>query len=182
MALTIALWLLAAAFAVLLMAFVFPLRLELRAQVGDAVRYTLRLCPFGTVGPRLTIADSDKPSRKRQSKPREKRSNAPRIACRDPWAVVRAASRLIVEIASEVRIHNAALDLRFGTSDPAETGQIFGALTPLIYGGRCVELSVEPVFDAAVFDVRAAVDVTVTPARLLPAFLRFGWAVVGPGR
>ncbi|MEO0915742.1 MAG: DUF2953 domain-containing protein [Pseudomonadota bacterium] len=183
--LTLLLWMLAAVCALLLVALVSPLRLEFRAAAGKAARFSLALRPFGRFGPRLTVADSDRPPKKKKPKPGKKKAKPARTTFRDPKRALQAAIRLIADIFGQLHIHNAALDLRFGAGDPAETGEIYGALTPFIYGtagSRRVHMNVEPVFDAAMFDGRAALDITLTPARLLPPFARFGWALFGPVR
>lgn len=184
-AIVILLWLLAAVLALLLAALAMPLRIEFRATASETSRYCLALRPFGAVGPRIAVVDSDKPSRKKAPVAKDKKAKTGKKTRSDPKRFAMAIVRFITDIFDQLHIKSAVLDLRFGTSDPAETGQIYGALTPFIYGtcaNRRVYLNVEPVFDGAVFDGRAALDVTLTPARLIPPFVRFGWAFLGPNR
>ena len=187
-ALTILLWLLAAVLVLLLAVLASPLRIEARASAGEALRYSLALRPFGRFGPRLAVADSEKPKKKKKAKTKrekEKSAKSGKATYRDPRPIVRAVVRLVSEITGQLHIEKAALDLRFGADDPAETGEIYGALAPFIYGtahSRRVYVNVEPVFDRVVFDGRAALDVTMTPALLLPPIARFGWSAFGPRR
>ena len=62
--------------------------------------------------------------------------------------------------------------------DPAETGLVFGLLTPLIYGARSdtVRLDVRPDFDRLCAEGHLDAIVQITPVRLVPVALRFGWA------
>lgn len=181
--LTILLWLLAAVIALLLVALVSPLRIEAKASVGEAFRYSLALRLFGRVGPRVVVADSATPPRKKKPKTATKKAKHRSSANRAPMRIIRAAFPLISVVLACLHIDKAMLDLRFGADDPAETGQIFGILAPMVFGvegGQRFHFSVEPVFDRAVFDGCAAVDVTMIPARLIYPVARFGWSAFGP--
>ena len=182
---SVILWLVAAMLALLLAILVSPLRIEFRSETGKAAHYSLALRPFGRFGPGLTLADSKSAPRDKKEKPKKMRKKRRLGARRDPRRIIRAAIRLIAEIVGQLHIEELAVDLRFGAEDPAETGEIFGMLTPLIHGTSChrrMHVTIEPVFDAALFDGRAALDITLTPARLLPPLFRFGWAMFGPVR
>ncbi len=99
--------------------------------------------------------------------------------------IAQAAIRLVTELMATVRFETASLNLRFGLGDPAETGQLYGQLTPLVYsasGCPRVRIDVEPIFDEATLTGRAALDLSVVPARLIAPFLRFGWSAFGPTR
>ncbi len=183
----ILLWVLAALVAVLLAMLAAPLRVEFRASAGEVLRYSVALRLFGSVGPRVSVADSDTPKRRKASSFRKKsaRSRSGRRRRGDPKRIAGAAFRLISDIFDRIHIDKAAVDLRFGAQDPAETGEIYGALTPVIYGtcgSRMLQINVQPVFDHPVLDGRAALNLTLTPARLIPPILRFGWSAFGPRR
>lgn len=184
---TILLWLLAAAFTLLLAVLLSPLRVELRLIVGEGFRYNVALRLIGRFGPRVLIVNSDKSVKKRVSNPKKEKNekSSGKTKRHDPRRFSRAVFRLISEIISQIHIDRADIDFRFGASDPADTGEIFGYLTPLIYGvfgSRLLRINVEPVFDKAVFDGCAALDVTMTPARFIPPFVRFGWSTLRPRR
>ena len=186
LALAILGWILVAVLLVLAAAIFLPLRLEMRAVADGALTVSAALRPFGRYGPRIPL----KPSAKKEAKPRPKkarraRGRTLRRAGRDPRRLVAAALGLARDLIRLVRIETASLDLRFGCADPGETGQIFGLMTPFIYGTGAVprtHLRVEPVFEGAVFDGRAALDLSLVPARLVPVAVRFGWAAFGPHR
>ncbi|NNF73405.1 MAG: DUF2953 domain-containing protein, partial [Rhodobacteraceae bacterium] len=142
--------------------------------------------------PRLAVADSDRErgrTSKRKPKPEPKppatkATRKRRLPKVNPRRVFRAALRLLPELFGSLRLDTLKLDLRFGSGDPAETGEVYGMLKAIEYGlagASRVEVLIEPVFDRAVFAGRAALDVTLTPARLIPPIARFGWRAFGPG-
>lgn len=182
--LTALLWLLLGAILLLLAAIFAPVRIRLRAQFGTAGGYRLALRPFGGLGPRLVVADSRRKTAKKPKARRKARRGRSRWRP-GPRRFARAAFRLIADLAGCLRLNAAALDIRFGTGDPAETGQVFGLLAPLIHGtagASRVTIAAVPVFDRAVLGGRAALDASVTPARLVPPFVRFVWSAFGPVR
>ncbi|MCK8462455.1 DUF2953 domain-containing protein [Aliiroseovarius sp. S1339] len=90
-----------------------------------------------------------------------------------------------MDIWDRVRVDAATLDLRFGLDDPAETGQAFGQMTPLIYGTSAaprVHINVDPAFDRAILKGRVALDLSFVPFMLVPPFIRFGWSAFWPDR
>lgn len=178
-------WLLAALVAVLLAVIILPLRCEIRASAGEVFRYKVRLQPFARSGPRLAVVDSERLHRKTykvKRKTARRRKDRPR---RDPRSFLQPGLRLVREFFERLHIDNAMLDLRFGAANPSDTGQIYGALVPFVYGSvgcRHFDVKVEPVFDRAVFNGRAALDIRLTPVQLVLPLARFGWRAFGPRR
>ena len=184
LALWIALLILVALLVVVAAAVVLPLHIELRAARDGAFRFNVVLRPFGGLGPRISLSDRKEKPAKRPRK-RTRKSRKPSRLRREPRIVLHAALRLLMEIFALVRLHRANLSLRFGSGGPGETGQIYGMLMPAIHGlggASRANIHVEPVFDRAVLTGRALVDLSITPALLLPPFLRFGWVLFGPAR
>ena len=182
MALTLLFWLLLALLILLVLAIALPLRVELRVSRDEALRYSLAFRPFGRFGPRFSLT-GDGRNTDNEPKPPEKKKGTRRWGSRGH--MVRAAPRLIGDLFACLRFETADVDMRFGTGDPAETGQIFGMLTPVLYGVsnlRKIDVRIRPVFDQAAFSGHAAMVISVVPAMLVPPFLRFGWASFGPGR
>lgn len=182
--LSVFVWVLVVLFAALAAVAVTPLRLEVRAAREEALRFTLALRPLGRFGPRIFLTDC-RGKRDEEPKAADRKPKKAGSWRRDPRVVLRAAIRLLSDILVRVRIEQASVDLRFGSGDPAETGQAFGMLAPLIFGAGGLsraDIRVEPVFDRIVLSGRAALDLSVVPALLLPPFVRFGWAIFGPGR
>ena len=147
---------------VIALALVMPLRLVLRIDT-DPWRIDLRLAPFaGLVGefglPRRPLRRQATPPRPRQ------RSAARRLP------MLRALPTFLGALVERTRIDRMRVDLRFGTGDPALTGQIYGRLMPLTYGvggGQTADLRIMPEFDRACLAGRAEVVMRVTPVRLV---------------
>ena len=175
--------LLATVLAVLVVAMALPLRLELRLVKEDTWSVSGALRPFGRFGPRIPLS-RDRKKAKTAPKPRRKR--APRdLFSRKSQRVAGATVRLLADILHRVRLETARLEMRFGIGDPAETGQVYGLLAPLIYGTASAprtHVRIEPVFDRAVLSGRAELDMSLIPGTLLAPVIRFGWSAFGPER
>ncbi|UWQ60992.1 DUF2953 domain-containing protein (plasmid) [Leisingera caerulea] len=169
--------LLAALLGLIVLVLVLPLRIELVLRKEAGLVFSAALRPLGGFGPRIrlsgrrkTPAAPKKPSRKRRYETRR---------------IVPAAGRLAAAVLRRIRIRALILDAKFGSGDPAETGQLYGTLAPLVYGtlpARRLQVSLEPVFGRAVLSGRAELDVSVVPAALIGPAVRFGWDAFGPVR
>lgn len=160
---------------------ILPVRFELHAEAREGMQWAAALRPLGRFGPRIGLSGGAGA----QSRPRKARKSRSKPRGRDPVRLGRAGFRLASDLLSAIRIETLSLDLRFGCGDPAETGQIYGMLTPLIYGtsrSTAVHVVVEPAFDRAMLEGQGDFVASLRPVRLLPILTRFGWAVFGPGR
>ena len=182
-ALNILLGLIAAVAFLFLLFICMPLRFELHLAEGPGRRMSGRVRPFRRFGPGIPI-----PPRRRKSP--DKDSAKPRKRARRtfrPGNIRRfgnAGFRLIADILSKLRIDAANLDLRFGLGDPADTGQAYGQLTPLIFATSAaprVDIHVEPVFDRAVLAAQGDIQISLVPVRIVGPVLAFLWSVFGPG-
>lgn len=171
-------WLLAAIGLLLVAVLATPLSITLRASVEDRLRWSLRMSLFGGIGPGLSVSDDTfaKDSTPGPSRPAQK---AGRSRIEDPFRLLRPVGRLLGDIVGAFRLRMASLDVRFGAGDPAETGHIYGLLSPLIHGmpdWPRTEIRIVPDFERAILSARAEVELAVIPARLLPPVVRFGWS------
>ena len=169
--------LLAALLALIVLTLVLPLRIELVLRKEAGLAFTAALRPLGGFGPRVRLSGTRKPP-DTAKKPSRKRRH-------DPRRLVPAAGRLAAAVLRRIRIRALVLDAKFGSGDPAETGQLYGMLAPLVYGtlpARRLQVSLQPVFDRAVLSGRAELDVSVVPAALIGPAVRFGWDAFGPVR
>lgn len=92
---------------------------------------------------------------------------------------------LLQGLIAAVRFEHLRVDAAVGLDDPADTGALFGMLSPVVYGlggGARVSLALAPDFDAPGLRGSADAALSVTLARLVPPAVRFGWRVFGPGR
>ena len=183
-AVTILPWVLGIAFGLLVLAMVLPLRLELLLTKADVWQFRAALRPFGRFGPRIAMSGGEKKPQVAAAKARPSRKN--RKARRaSPQHLAKAAVRFAVDFIKLVHISKAKLEMRFGLGDPGDTGQVFGLLSPLIYGtpaGPDIRMRIEPDFDDIVLSGRAELDLSLVPAALLGPLIRLGWVVLWPAK
>lgn len=104
---------------------------------------------------------------------------ARKMVARAPY-VARAAPRFICGIARRVRLEAMSADVSFGLPDPADTGTLYGALTPivLLLGIRAsARVTLRPNFAKAVWKGRGRLAARFTPISLALPVLAFGWSV-----
>lgn len=84
---------------------------------------------------------------------------------------------LLSGIVAAFRIKQVDLRGRVGLPDPADTGLVWGQLTPLIYGldGPMRHIRIAPEFSGACFDLTARGEIAFLPWRLIGAVTRFAW-------
>jgi len=176
-------WVLLAAVVLVLLVAALPLCLELALDKREAWAYRAVLHPLAGLGPRIVLSDGKEGSRSKTPKPDKKRAKAHAFWRDDTMRSVRAVTRLATGILRRVRIDNVVLDMKFGLGDPAETGQAFGMLAPMIYGSVALPrtcLRVEPDFGRITLRGHGRFAVSLIPITLLPLLARFGWSVFGP--
>lgn len=156
------------------LALVMPLRLALRFG-SSPWRYDLRLAPFGGLLGWISLPRpaSTAVATKRPRKP----------GTRPLGPVLRALPGLLAAIVDRTRIDRLHLDLRFGTGDPALTGQVYGWLMPLVYGvggASVADLRVRPEFDRVCLAGDAEVLLRLRPVSLAGPLFRF-WQAARAG-
>ena len=159
------------------------------AMLGNDPVLTYRVVarPFAGVGPPLRLADSAHPrpkKKKRAKRDKSGKKKGRRFGVRTP-VLASEIPRLAAGLLRCVQIEDLTVDAEFGLGDPAETGQIYGFLTPLIYGCGALpggRLSIRPVFDRACLSGTADLRLSLTPIALVAPLARFGWNVFGRGR
>ena len=159
-----------------------PVLMDFRLSRHQALRFLLSARPLGGHGPRITIIDSNRP---RKPKPAQKNNEAlekskkRRTGMRVLFGS--EALRLVASLLRLIHFERLRAEAVFGLGDPADTGQIFGLLTPVIYGtGSCIRL--EPVFDGPCLEGFCEATFRVRPIALALPLLRFVWQVFGPAR
>lgn len=179
---------LAILFLLLLAVLATPVQFDIWLRKDGETNFRVVARPLGGAGPPLPLADS---SRKRVEKPekearsanaRKSRKRKRRWAGRGPRAAL-AVPDLMAGLLRCIRVRSLSLDAEFGLGDPADTGLVYGLLTPLIYGcPRRGAVSIRPVFDRSVLKAALDARISVTPITLALPFLRFGWRIIGPFR
>ncbi len=189
--LAVLLWALAALAVLVLAVLALPVRLRFRAESEPVRRARVELGLLGGLVPWIGVADSARPRtakhKPERPKTHKKRRTKARASPRTLRRMLRAGPDLLIGMLRQIRVERFLVECRFGLADPADTGQLFGMLAPVAYGGpwivgRPAEVTLTPVFDRACLDGRAEIALSVVPLRLLPPALRFGWAAFGPAR
>jgi hypothetical protein len=174
-----ALWALSAAFLVIaVLLVVMPLRLALRVAT-DPFHLDLRLAPFGGL-----LGEFGLPRRAPRRAPRPEAPDKPhRPRALPARQMLRALPDFLSALAGRIRIDRLRLDLRFGTGDPALTGQLYGWLMALaqgLGGVSATRLRLLPDFDRACLSGSAEVVLRLTPVRFAGPLFRL-WRA-GRGR
>lgn len=89
---------------------------------------------------------------------------------------IRRLFRLIYEILTVARINRLRVRLLFGLDDPADTGFIYGLLSPgfsSLYALPQVDFDVTPVFDRSVVETNMEMKIRVVPVNYLKAVVLF---------
>jgi hypothetical protein len=128
---------LAAIVVVIVAALAIPVQVEFRAERVDRMRGSARLrWLFGLVNvafrsdhPRAAAATRAEATKATARPPR--RAGTVLTAVTTP-GLVRRAARLTVDLFDQIHIRDFSLHARYGLEDPADTGQLCGALTPLV--------------------------------------------------
>ena len=184
MALQVLLWLGVSLLVLIIFTMITPIHVELSWQNNPAKRATVLLRLFGGVSPAIRVYDSaaprkpEKPARKRSKRKRRKSGTQSWVPHGNILTEVMALLRRVL---GAIHIDMLHLDAEVGLGDPAETGQLFGQLCPLIYtsGGH---VTLRPNFDRACLQGTALAKFHFSLLGLLWPFLRFGWRVLGPVR
>jgi hypothetical protein len=90
----------------------------------------------------------------------------------------RGIADLVFGLLAAFRVRRLHLAGRFGLDDPADTGTLWGRLSPLVYGltgpGRRIALA--PDFGGPCLDLEGFAEIAIRPTRLLRAGIAFAWA------
>lgn len=170
-ALHILFWVIAVLLVLLMLVVCTPMRVNLSFRSDPDLRSCIDISPFGGVVGRINVFDttrkkSAKAERKDWKKPPKRRE---RSRTKGGAVLGRAIRDLPHVVGQMIRtVHVEALNVRgeFGLNDPAETGQLYGQLTPLIYGsGRTI--SIQPNFHSECLHCVANIRFRVIPIAFL---------------
>jgi len=178
----ILLWLGVVLLAGVLLVVALPIRVRCSWQSDPAKRAIVLLRPFGGVAPAFRIYDSarkasvrpEKSAKKRKKKPGRRGFGLRQIALSD-------VTDLLDRLIHAFQIEELRGDAEFGLGDPADTGQVFGQLTPLVYSTGS-HLQLRPNFVETCLRGNALLQFRFTLLGLIWPLVRFGWRVMGPAR
>tara|TARA_R110000803_G_scaffold103884_1_gene171999 strand:- start:1220 stop:1783 length:564 start_codon:yes stop_codon:yes gene_type:complete len=162
-----------------------PVKLHLAFRSRPHQRLAVRARLLGGLTPALGIYDSEaeKPARKARARKTKQKKGGMSVSRVRRMAA--AGPDLLAGLRRPVHVETMALDAEFGLGDPAETGQLFGMLTPLIYAmpqSPAISLAVRPNFNERCLRGAADADIRFIPFGFVPPVLRFAWRAFGPQR
>jgi len=193
LAVAVLLWLLAGLLAVLIVIVIVPIHLNVTAQSGGtpAMRLQLRLLSAG-LPPLFTLTPGGRSDRKepaaRPAKVLSKRKKRTRgwFSARLRQSLPRLLTNvpgLIADTLSGIHLDLLHAKGRFGFSDPAETGRVFGQLCPVIYAlpTERIDLTCTPDFNRRCLEGEIELAVHFQIIRLASPTLGLLWrAVIWP--
>ena len=166
------LWIAAGLIGGLVLVLLLPWHVRFRGTTSP-FELRVRLRPMGGLGPGIPIPirrSSAHVARRKTGKPRKRRrKGGPPKGLRD----------LALGLLSACRPRKLQLSGRIGLSDPADTGVLWGQLTPFVYvlgAGGARHIDIAPEFSGPCFDLEGSGHLVIRPARLLRTALRFAWA------
>ncbi len=181
-ALTIVLWATLALATICLAALLLPVRIEMHIRTEPRLRYGMILRPFFGRGPGFSVTGA---AWRKRKPPRKQKSRTSRVSAKRGRAMIRAAPDLLRGLLDSVRLETLRLDATFGTDDPADTGHLFGFVSPVLYGlppSDKYHVRLRPDFNGPVFDGSFEAHLRVLPFWIAGTLVRFGWRVFWPGR
>lgn len=185
-------WLLAGLLLLVLLVLALPVRLVLAARSAPYPHARLTARPLAGLSPPLPLFDSNwlkgedeeeegEPAPKETNEDEKKKrrgSGASRML-----RVIKAGPRFLHGVFTALRFEHLAGEAEFGLPDPADTGQLYGLMTPLLYTsplGRHSALAIRPRFEGAALGGWLEAHVRLTPLALAPPAAGFAWRVFGP--
>lgn len=168
-------------FAILVL--VLPVHVAVLWQSDPAKPSTVALRLLGGVILAIKVYDSSRPAKpKKKAAHKDRRRRRARGSGRLPQRnVLTEVPPLIHRLLAAVHVDQLRLDAEFGLGDPAETGQLYGQLCPLIYtsAGR---ISLRPNFDVPCLKGTGLARLHFSVLGLVWPFFRFGWRMIVPVR
>lgn len=188
MLLIIVFWLFVALAVFLVGCLATPVKLRLHGQSTTHLNLRVEARPFGGISPSLTVFDSarepsKKKAEKKAKKAKDKKERRQIFKVRN---MILAAPELVTGILYAIHFDHLRLDGEFGLADPADTGQLYGHLTPLMYGmtgSSHVSVALRPDFHKANLSGELDTVFSITPTELLAPVIQFAWrAIFGMGK
>lgn len=170
------LWVLLALIVLLLIVLSLPLRLELQVRKEEHWCFSALIRPLGRFGPGIPLSRK-KPRPKARKEPAAPHRKKRRGAGHNPQTIAIAVLRLLQDLLALIRLEHLKLDAEIGLGDPADTGQLYGALLPVEYavsGLPRTWVRITPAFDRAVLSGAAELALSVVPILLFGPAFRFG--------
>lgn len=160
-------------FGFLLAVLACPVDLSLHLTSGPPARFLVTARLLGGMIPAIRLSGHEGKESLPGPAPKVKKKR--KTGARTP-ATLSAFTGLIRDALGAIELRQLSMRAVIGLGDPAETGQLYGMLTPLQYGPwRAGVVSVSPDFDRAHLSGELSATLRVTPIALALPLARFGW-------
>lgn len=180
MVLEILLWLCVILACLVVPLIALPVRVSVSLQSDPTNRMTVLMRPIGGVFPAIPVFDS---ARKAPRKQRRKRPSDKRTSGRNgrPFRgnLLQDFPSVLGRMIRAIDFEFLRVDADFGLPDPADTGQLFGQLTPLVYGSFG-QFNLRPHFGGACLRGSAKMQFRVIPITFFWPMVGFFWRLLGP--
>jgi len=185
MILTVLLWVVGVVVAILAALILTPIRVHARVSTSPRLRYRVEVRVLGGMAPRFAFTSREGPRKPKLKKLAPKKKKRKKAGIRlYGGGKASAILDLIGGILAAIHFEHLKLDTEFGLPDPADTGQIYGFLTPLQFALPLPQdglVTLRPNFAEACLKAEADAALRFTVAALFPPVARFAWRVMGPG-
>lgn len=178
-------WLAIGLLALLVAILFLPIHLRLAAQSHPIGQASVQVRPFGGVCPPITVFDSTRKATKKPKPAEPRKKKAPKKQRKSGWKMrgnlLAEIRRLIRRVINAIHIDDLRANAEFGMGDPAETGQLYGQLSPLVHasGGH---LRLQPNFEKACLRGSGQVKIHFRIIGMIWPLTGFAWRVFGPSR
>jgi hypothetical protein len=184
-----ALWILLAVLAIplvlLIAVLATPVQLGCVARSAPGGQLVIYARLFGGLTPTIRFYDSTRRNVKKKPPPAKRKKEKSKRALQGLGRVRRAIAEphLLVDFLRPIHIERLAIDADIGFADPADTGQLYGLLCPVIHSGlpaSVVSIAVRPDFSGPRVSGEVVAELSFIPVAFLPPAARFAWRVWGP--
>ena len=155
-----------------------PVDLTFSLEKGKGLRSRVRIgWLFGLVGKDFGGNGRNlKPEKPKRPGGRRKKSPRPFLAMLRTRATLGHSLKLAWQLIRTIRVRELEMDLKLGLGDPAETGQLFGLVSPVLANIRSTSsfhINVEPDFQEEDLCGYCRGSVRAYPIRLVPPIILF---------
>jgi hypothetical protein len=177
-ALHVLLWIIAILLILFVLVLATPLRLRLSFRSDPGRRSCVDVGPLGGVIGNVRVFDSTRKKAAKKDKAPTKKTRKLKGRRTARAGAVLELPDVVGRMIQTIHVEELAIDGEFGLDDPADTGRIYGQLTPLIYGtsGR---VHLQPNFQSACLRGTADAHLRVIPIALLWPLAGFLWRMFG---
>lgn len=169
LALQILLWVIAILLLIAVLVLITPLQIVLSSRNEPGAQTSVDVHPLGGTVGRYRVFDSLRKRRAKKDVARTKDKHTTKRRVPPNW--LHKIPGVVARVVRAIHVETLVIDGEFGLGDPAETGRLFGQLTPLIYcsGGK---VNLRPNFQSACW--RGSIEAHL---RVIP--IAFLWPIIG---